>query len=350
MSRKLTLEERKFVLKKYWKTENAQDVIRDWCLHFSTDPPTRLTIYRIRDKFEETGSVTDAPRSGRPTMCTEENVATVSEAFARSPQKSLRRGSAEMGIKRTSLRKILTELNMKPYIPRLIHGLLEDDPDRRSQFCEHFVSLCEDNTTFLNQIVWTDEAAFKLSGHVNRHNCVYWSDKNPHFTIATELNQPGIIVWAGISSAGIVGPVFFEGTVSGEKYLEKLKTAIVPALKERPDFNSLYFQHDGAPPHFATAVRNFLDETFPDKWIGRRGPIEFPPRSPDLTPMDFCVWGIIKDLVYSRKPRSVEDLRQFVIDAFANFDHDLCTSVCRSVLSRCRECIEAKGFQFEHLS
>ena len=49
MLRKLTLEERKFALKKYWKTENALDVIRDWCLHFSIDPPTHLTIYRIRD-------------------------------------------------------------------------------------------------------------------------------------------------------------------------------------------------------------------------------------------------------------------------------------------------------------
>ena len=39
--------------------------------------------------------------------------------------------------------------------------------------------------------------------------------------------------------------------------------------------------------------------------------------------------------VYSRKPRSVEDLRQFVIDAFANLDHDLCTTVCHSVVSRC---------------
>ena len=350
MSHWLTLEERKFVLKKYWKTENAQDVIRDWCLHFSTDPPTRLTIYRIRDKFEETGSVTDTPRSGRPTMCTKRNVDTVSEAYARSPQKPLRRGSAEMGIKRTYLRKILTELNMKSYIPRLIHGLLEDDSDRRSQFCEHFVSLCEDNTTFSNQIVWTDKAVFKLSGHVNCHNCAYWSDKNPHFSIVTKVNQPGQIVWAGISSAGIVGPVFFEGAVPGEKYLEKLKTAIVPALKERPDFNSLYFQQDGAPPHFAIAVQNFLDDRFPDKRIGRRGPIEFPPRSPGLTLMGFCVWGIIKELVYSRKPRIVEDLRQFVIDAFANFDHDLCTSVCRSVLSRCRECIEAEGLQFEHLS
>ena len=54
--------------------------------------------------------------------------------------------------------------------------------------------------------------------------------------------------------------------------------------------------------------------------------------------------------VYSRKPRSVEDLRQFVIDAFTNLDHDLCTKVCPSVVSRCRECIGAEGLQFEYLS
>ena len=79
-------------------------------------------------------------------------------------------------------------------------------------------------------------------------------------------------------------------------------------------------------------------------------PIEFPPRSPDITPMDFFVWGVIKDSVYSRKPRSVEDLRQFVIDAFANLDHDLCTKVCHSVVPRCRKCIEAEDLQFEYLS
>ena len=92
------------------------------------------------------------------------------------------------------------------------------------------------------------------------------------------------------------------------------------------------------------------DETFPDKWIGRRGPIEFSLRYPDITPMDFFVWGVIKDSVYSRKPRNVEDLRQFVIDAFANLDYDLCTKLCQSVVSRCRECIGAEGLQFEYLS
>ena len=61
--------------------------------------------------------------------------------------------------------------------------------------------------------------------------------------------------------------------------------------------------------------------------------------------MDFFVWGVIKNSVYSRKPRSVEDLGQFVIDAFANLDRDLYTKV-----SRCRECIKAEGLQFEYLS
>lgn len=53
------------------------------------------------------------------------------------------------------------------------------------------------------------------------------------------------------------------------------------------DEENLFFQQDGAPPHYAMPVRNWLNERFPGKWIGRRGAIEWPPRSPDLTPLDF---------------------------------------------------------------
>ena len=49
-----------------------------------------------------------------------------------------------------------------------------------------------------------------------------------------------------------------------------------------------YFQQDGIPPHFHVNVRNFLDHTFNQRWIGWRGSaMEFPPRSPDLTPLDY---------------------------------------------------------------
>ena len=106
------------------------------------------------------------------------------------------------------------KINMKPYIPQLIHRLLEDDPDCRLQFCKQLINLYENKPTFLDKIVWTDEATFKLLGQINHHNCVYWSDRNPHLMITSKLNQPGITVWAGILSAGIVCPEFFERTVT----------------------------------------------------------------------------------------------------------------------------------------
>ncbi|KAJ8939870.1 hypothetical protein NQ318_010421, partial [Aromia moschata] len=56
-----------------------------------------------------------------------------------------------------------------------------------------------------------------------------------------------------------------------------------------PD-NTLWFQQDGAPPHYARSVREYLDVIFPQRLLGRRGPIEGPAISPDLTPIDY-VYG-----------------------------------------------------------
>ena len=119
----------------------------------------------------------------------------------------------------------------------------------------------------------------------------------------------------------------------------------------KPNSHDLYFQQDGAPPHYSRAVREYLDETFPEKWIGRRGPIDWLARSPDLTPMDFFFWGVLKDKVYSRKPRSVGDLKNYIRDAFQeiNTQRDLCKNVCRSVRGRLQSCVNCDGKQFEHL-
>jgi len=62
-------------------------------------------------------------------------------------------------------------------------------------------------------------------------------------------------------------------------------------------------------------VTTFLDETFPGHSVGRGGPTAWPPRSPDLTPLDFSAWGFIKVVVYRRKVRDLADLRQRIIEA-----------------------------------
>jgi hypothetical protein len=68
-------------------------------------------------------------------------------------------------------------------------------------------------------------------------------------------------------------------------------------LQEYIGENSI-FQQDGAPPHYHREVNAYLFHTAP-VWMGRGMSIAWPPRSPDLTPMDFILWGYVKDSAYN---------------------------------------------------
>jgi hypothetical protein len=57
MAGNLSIEQRKWILKQYWKPENAERVGTALVEASNTPPPIRLTIYRVRDKFDATGSV-----------------------------------------------------------------------------------------------------------------------------------------------------------------------------------------------------------------------------------------------------------------------------------------------------
>jgi hypothetical protein len=67
----------------------------------------------------------------------------------------------------------------------------------------------------------------------------------------SQLNKPGVTVWGTLSSEGVVGPVFFDGTVDWVNYLEMLRDVVVPQLIARANFAELFFQQDGAPLHYA---------------------------------------------------------------------------------------------------
>ena len=65
----------------------------------------------------------------------------VAAAYVQSPRKSQRKASSELQIFHRSLGRIMTEIGLKPFRPRLLQALNDDDPDRRQQFCEEFLSL-----------------------------------------------------------------------------------------------------------------------------------------------------------------------------------------------------------------
>ena len=104
----------------------------------------------------------------------------------------------------------------------------------------------------------------------------------------------------------------------------------------------LWFQHNGAPTHFALDVREYLNNVFPNRCIGSGGPVQWPPRSPDLTPMDFFIWGEMKCLVYETPILTPEELVARVAEAAA---------IIRETQSFARRlmCINVNGRHFQQL-
>ncbi|GBM45178.1 hypothetical protein AVEN_181071-1 [Araneus ventricosus] len=69
---------------------------------------------------------------------------------------------------------------------------------------------------------------------------------------------------------------------------------------------NVWFQHDGAPAHKTSSVKQYLVEEFGEQITGYVGFQEWPPRSPDLTPMDFFLWGYLKLQVYATPPPTIQ--------------------------------------------
>ena len=75
----------------------------------------------------------------------------------------------------------------------------------------------------------------------------------------------------------------------------------------------------------------FLDATFPNRWIGRDGTTPWPPRSPDITPLDFFLWGYVKDKVFSTPVPDITNLKARITDTFAVVTEDMLENMWREI-------------------
>ncbi|ERL88657.1 hypothetical protein D910_06041, partial [Dendroctonus ponderosae] len=185
-----------------------------------------------------------------------------------------------------------------------------EDEELRVNFCTLFRHKCEQDIQFPYKILWTEEARFTQI--VNRHNEHLWNQTNPHHVGQRRPEVKfGFNVWSGMVGSKFFGPFNFEGTLNLTRYLQFLRNNLDFMLDDLETRRNLqWFQHDGVPPHNLSLVRNNLDVTFPGTWIGRNGPILWPPRSPDLSSLDFLLCGAVKNAVYKNKYFNLNALQE----------------------------------------
>ena len=70
---------------------------------------------------------------------------------------------------------------------------------------------------------------------------------------------------------------------------------------------------------------------------------EWPPRSCDLTPLDFFLWGHIKSLVYANKPETLGDHKDNIQREIANVLVKMCARVVKNWVQTIDRCKRARG-------
>lgn len=223
----------------------------------------------------------------------------------------------------------------------------EGDENRRLDYCYWAQGKFLDDRKFLNKILFTDEATFTTNGVVTSQNCRYWATENPHWVInCKDQYSEKVNVWCGILGDRIIGPFFFNNSLNGERLVNFFDTELWDAIENLPlnVRQEMFFQLDGASIHYSIIVRQWLNEHFPMRWIGRNSPFElWPPRSPDITPLDFYFWGTVKNKVYKTRPRNREQLCAEIRRACREISIPELRRVAKHNRKRIEKCIQIEG-------
>ena len=191
---------------------------------------------------------------------------------------------------------------------------------------------------FLSHVLFSDEANIVNTGNVNRHNMPFqhlWS----------------VNCWSGIVGDHIIGPYFFEGRLTEQVYAIFLQN-VLPQLMEDVPWHvrmNMWMLHDGVPPHYALYSRQMMNEIFEQKWIGRGGPVAWPPRLLDLTSPDYFLWGFVKERVMTVALTTPDDMKERIRRARTEITPKMLAEVRRSFHQRINNCLQVEGHHFEHL-
>lgn len=233
---------------------------------------------------------------------------------------------------------------MYPYKTTVIHQLYPHDFQQRINYCNWFNNNLQDDN-ILDRVFFSDEAWFHLSGYVNSQNFRTWASENPHNYSETSLHPIKVGIWVAISRRRIIGPIFFHDTINAERYRTNILEPFFANLHD-DELQLGYFQQDGATAHTAGGTIRYIQEFYGDRIISRG---VWPSRSPDLTPLDFYLFGKIKNRIYRNRLHNLDELQQAIEQEIHNITVNELRCVFENMKRRINLCLQAEGNHFQHL-
>ena len=329
-------------------------------------PPSRVGVYKMRKGLQTNQTLLDRRTTnsgGGKSIRTEENIQMVKDYLEaeveRNPDEigsSARRN--DLPFTNSSFNRITKkDLKLHPYKIIRQQKVSAEHAFLRLQMGR---ILSRKPRSWFSNLCVSDEAWFSLGGHVfNRKNTVLYApggNGTPEqwFSEASQAQKKVMVFCVLHGSGKKFGPYFHEEdeNINQWNYRELLHRKVFPQMKRtlgQDLFSLTIWQQDGAKPHQANMVMEWLDGIFEERMLAiraRRGD-SWAPSSPDMNPCDSFLWGYLKEVVYKPLPASLEELKATIKREFRAIPEVMVKKAVYGMKKRAAKMVEVEGRAFE---
>ena len=291
-------------------------------------------------RWEETRSLEDNERSGRPrstTDDTDQDMMLYSDAHVTATPRDIVH-ALELDVDRRTVRRRLNEVGLRSCVQRAEH----ENVLARLSFAEGCSRWSEDDWA---RVLFSDETHFYLGHHGREYvNRPVGAALDPKYTRKDNEQLKGkVTLWGCICAKGLGHAELYDESLTAHRYQSILALNLqssAEAFWPGRDRGQWWFQQDGASPHTAGTSQ---------VWFHNHGidVIDWPAWSPDLNPIEE-LWNDLKVRVYSRHAHSMEELERYVTEEWAATDLGFISHICRSMPHRLQLVIENHGHKIPY--
>lgn len=346
---------------------------------FTRDPceKTIRSIWRAFWDFNQTIDVFKRTRDRRPIGLQ----AIIESILESKPCSSHREVHSYLPTDEQTGRKIASEsvvydimvnkLNLYFYRRRKVQLLTDADCIVRKAFAITTREWIRNHVIRLDCLIFSDEMMIGVNKHFNRQNDGVWAVKGKQDRMGQLTTRKAfdslVHMWVGLNwVVSIIGPFFVDeidvegltdkekgkgpNSMTGAKYKRMLERDVMPFIFEKAGMDRVksrfWFQQDGASSHTSDLPRDYLASIFGSRIISGKTQNIWPPRSPDLSPLDYSFWALLRKEISSRNPKNAREVKQAAVDAVQSLQKYV-KRIIADFPIRLRACTESDGRQFE---
>lgn len=298
----------------------------------------RSTIRRWVTHYQQHHSVGDEPRTGRPRVTSEDTDTSIVAAATENPFTTPPTIRRELGVPASArtVRRRLDEAGLFGRVARIEFPFTEEHITERLEFATEHQGWTRDQWA---RVLFGDETYMCLGvqGQIwvqRPQDAAFLSQ----FVVQGQSNfAPKIGIWGCFASEGVGGLRIFDDTMDSRLYTDTLQRFMKPFALDFWPSGEWFYLDDNASYH-----RSHVTQT----WLFNNGVnlIKLPPHSPDLNPIE-NLWADLKRRIESRFPHSIQELKEIVIEEWANTSQSICSNLVASMPDRMQAVLDAGGFK-----